>query len=188
VESVNPLDSDAPNLRGSLLLAHPSLRDPNFRRTILFLSMHDREDGAFGLILNRPTEHNLGEFLPYPDQGAAEEVPVYAGGPVGADELILVSFSWQEDEGQLTVRSHLSLEEFGGLTSVGGLLRAFRGYAGWGAGQLEAELSQQAWLVFPFTRDIFSASDIENLWYRMVSSLGPAYHLLAQAPDDPTMN
>ncbi len=180
-------DKNVPNLRGSLLLAHPNLRDPNFRRAILFLSMHDRDDGAFGLILNRPTDKKLADYLPAPGGLAADDIAVYSGGPVGSEELILVSFDFAE-EGQLTVQSHLSIEEFGAFGQEQGLLRAFRGYAGWSAGQLEMEISQQAWLIFPFTREILFAPEIESLWYKMVSSLGPTYRLLAQTPDDPSMN
>jgi putative transcriptional regulator len=150
--------------------------------------MHDRGDGAFGLILNRPTKEKLADYLPEKGYEGAEQVPVYSGGPVGSDELILVSFNWAEEEGELTIKSHLSANEFENLHGRGGLLRAYRGYAGWTGGQLETEISQQAWLIFPFTKEILSLVDAEDLWYRMVSSLGPTFHLLAQAPDDPTMN
>ncbi len=180
-------DKNVPNLRGSLLLAHPNMRDPNFRRTILFLSMHDREEGALGLVLNRPTDKKLADYLPAQEGLGVDDIAVYAGGPVGSEELILVSFDFA-DEGQLTVQSHLSIEEFGAFQHEGGLLRAFRGYAGWSAGQLEAEVRQQAWLIFPFTREILFAPQVESLWYRMVSTLGPTYRLLAQTPDDPSMN
>lgn len=165
------------------------MRDPNFRRTILLLSMHDTENGAFGLVINRPTNKKLSDFLPDSDRESLEDVPVYIGGPVGSDELTIVSFSWEAGEGQIIIQSHLSLDQAEQLkVDSPGTLRAFRGYAGWSAGQLESELQQSAWLVHPPTKEVLEAADDEKAWYRLVSSLGPAYRLLALAPDDPSLN
>jgi putative transcriptional regulator len=172
-----------------LLIAHPAMRDPNFRRTILLLSMHDTENGAFGLVINRPANKKLADYLPDGSRELLEDVPVYIGGPVGSDELTIVSFRWEATEGQITILSPLSLDQAEQVKANDpGTLRAFRGYAGWSAGQLESELQQSAWLVYPPTKEVLDAVDDEKAWYRLVSSLGPAYRLLALAPDDPSLN
>jgi len=165
------------------------MRDPNFRRTILLLSMYDTENGAFGLVINRPTNKKLSDYVPDAKRELLEDVPVYIGGPVGSNELTIVSFRWEATEGQITIQSHLSLDQVEEVKAANpGTLRAFRGYAGWSAGQLESELQQSAWLIHPPTKEVWDAADDEQAWYRLVSSLGPAYRLLALAPDDPSLN
>jgi putative transcriptional regulator len=172
-----------------LLVAHPAMRDPNFRRTILLLSMYDTENGAFGLVINRPTNKKLSDYVTDAKRELLEDVPVYIGGPVGSNELTIVSFRWEATEGQITIQSHLSLDQVEEVKAANpGTLRAFRGYAGWSAGQLESELQQSAWLIHPPTKEVWDAADDEQAWYRLVSSLGPAYRLLALAPDDPSLN
>ena len=165
------------------------MRDPNFRRTILLLSMYDTENGAFGLVINRPTNKKLSDYVTDAKRELLEDVPVYIGGPVGSNELTIVSFRWEATEGQITIQLHLSLDQVEEVKAANpGTLRAFRGYAGWSAGQLESELQQSAWLIHPPTKEVWDAADDEQAWYRLVSSLGPAYRLLALAPDDPSLN
>ena len=91
---MRPSDSEIPNLTGQLLVAHPNLRDPNFRKTVLFLSAHDSQQGARGLVLNRPTNQSLTDFLPDHELDALGKIPVYLRRPVGAHELTIVSFDW----------------------------------------------------------------------------------------------
>ena len=81
------------------------MRDPNFRRTILFLSAYDKQDGAFGLVINRPANKRLVDFLPDQELGVLENVPVYQGGPVEPHELIIVSFQWTDLETKITMHS-----------------------------------------------------------------------------------
>jgi putative transcriptional regulator len=181
--------SETPNLSGQLLVAHPSLRDSNFRKTVLFLSAHDTQQGAHGLVLNRPTNKCLVDFLPDRDLAGLGEIPVYLGGPVGPEELTLVSFGWASGEAKVTFHSQLSLDQ---VKSEAGdswkRIRAFVGYAGWVGGQLESELQQSAWIVHPATESIIDGTSNEETWFGLMKALGPAYHLLAIAPDDPTLN
>ena len=182
-------DSETPNLAGQLLVAHPNLRDPNFRKTVLFLSAHDSEQGAHGLVLNRPTNKSLTDFLPDHELDALGEVPVYLGGPVGAHELTIVSFDWVDGEAKITFHSQLSLDQVQTLAGTGSkLIRAFVGYAGWAGGQLETELQQSAWIVQPATETVLGAATNSEIWLELMKNLGPAYHLLAIAPDDPSLN
>src|ERR1700759_634730 len=181
--------SEIPNLTGQLLVAHPNLRDPNFRKTVLFLSAHDTEQGAHGLVPNRPTNKSLTDFLPDHELDALGEVPVYLGGPVGAHELTIVSFDWVDGEAKITFHSQLSLDQVQTLAGTGSkLIRAFVGYAGWAGGQLETELQQSAWVVHSGTESILVNASNNGTWLDVMKALGPASHLLAIAPDDPSLN
>jgi putative transcriptional regulator len=178
------------DLTGKLLLSHPAMRDPNFRRTIVFLPNYDLENGAFGLIINRPTAEVLGDFMVEPPAPSAlSGVPVFTGGPVGSDELTLASFSFSQSTGGISCQTHLTLEQAEAMTSHdGSIVRAFRGYAGWTSGQLEGEIRQHAWLVKDPEASLLAGELNERSWITLVSALGPAYRLLAIAPDDPSLN
>jgi putative transcriptional regulator len=186
---VRPSEGERPNFTGQLLVAHPSLRDPNFRRTILFLSTHDPAEGAHGLVINRPTHKNLGEFLPRQELQRLWDVPVYVGGPVGVQELTLVSFNLRAGEAKMTFHAPGAFES---LTEFKDdeleTLRAFVGYAGWTGGQLEFELDQHAWLILPPTKEVLQSQEGEETWLELMRGLGPAYYMLAIAPDDPSLN
>lgn len=179
--------NDITNFSGNLLVAHPSLRDPNFRRSILFISAHGAEIGALGVIINRPTNLCLADLATSELAEGLERVAVYHGGPVGTQDVSLLCFRWTKDS--MMVQANLGIEEAAAVIQAGtGEVRAYRGYAGWSPGQLEAELQQQAWIVLPPQQRVFAEVNDGQLWYRTVSSLGPAFHLLAQAPDDPSLN
>jgi putative transcriptional regulator len=186
---VRPFGSDIPNLTGQLLVAHPSLRDPNFRRTVLFLSSHDREEGAHGLVINRPMNKKLTDFLPNEELHSLGKIPVYFGGPVGTHELTIVSFEWSDGDAKMIFHSQFSLDPSAGTPgSNPKSLRAFVGYAGWTGGQLESELRQSAWIVHPATESIIEGDTNDDTWIRLMKGFGPAYYLLALAPDDPSLN
>src|ERR1041385_3082138 len=89
----------ARSLAGSLLVAHPSMLDPNFRRAVLFISAHTASDGALGVILNRPLEKRVSEVVSEAPLNALDQVPVFFGGPVGRDRLIFASLEWKTGEG-----------------------------------------------------------------------------------------
>src|SRR6202045_5357868 len=87
------------NLAGSLLVAHPSMLDPNFRRAVLFISAHDPDDGAIGVIINRPLDKIGADLVnETPPQNLAD-VPVFFGGPVGNNQLMLAAFEWKKGKG-----------------------------------------------------------------------------------------
>ena len=174
-------------LAGSLLIAHPDLLDPNFRRTVLIISANDRQEGSFGLIVNRATEKNVGEFLPDKELGILADVPVFIGGPVGRDQLTFAAFEWVDDA--LSVRTHLMIEEARAMVEEDmGSVRAFVGYAGWSKGQLEGELAQKAWLVQKPDRELLDPEKCKVLWRTILREQGPWFRLLASAPEDPSKN
>jgi putative transcriptional regulator len=183
------LDGETPlNLAGSLLVAHPNMLDPNFRRTVLFISAHDPNDGALGVIINRPLEKQVADLVTdVPPEGLAD-VPVFLGGPVGKNQLILAAFEWQKGAG-LKLNHNIALEKANeGADQKSSSICAFVGYSGWGAGQLETEMKQKAWIVQKPSRTVLKLDRLPKLWFDIMRGLGPWYKMLAAAPDDPSLN
>lgn len=150
-----------PSLKGQLLIADPALLDPNFARTVLLLVEHGQE-GALGLVLNRPTPVKLAEaWAQVSDTPCTRQDPLHLGGPCPgplmalhnhadlADDQVLpgVFFSAQQD----------SLEQL--LERQGGLVRFFFNYAGWAAKQLESELRTESWLLYAGSSPLVFAAD-----------------------------
>lgn len=178
------------SLTGTLLIAHPGLLDPNFRKTVIFVSSHTAEEGAFGLILNRPSGQSVSQLLPNRDDLLeVAGVPVYLGGPVARDQLIFASFAWDGLARRLACRHHLSLEDAKeSAREHRSIIRAFIGYSGWGKGQLEGELAQHAWLVKPPEEEVLKSDASPRLWRELLGGFGAAFRLAADAPDDPSRN
>jgi putative transcriptional regulator len=186
---VRDFGSSSLSLAGSLLIAHPGLLDPNFRRTVLFISTNSPEEGSFGLVVNRPAGHTVADVLPERDLGSLSQVPVLLGGPVSRDQLIFASFRWIADAQRMECRHHIGVDEAEKLLiDKEASVRAFIGYAGWSKGQLEGELAQHAWLVRPPDEDLFSAARSASMWREMLSAFGPMLRLVAEAPEDPSRN
>jgi putative transcriptional regulator len=182
------LSEPSHNLTGSFLVAHPNLLDPNFRRSVLFISAHDPNDGALGVIINRPLEKQVADLVNEAPPNGLADVPVFLGGPVGKNHLMFAAFEWQEGQG-LKINHNVGLDEASSrLDTDPASIRAFVGYAGWGAGQLEAEMKQKAWLVQKPSRAALKPDRLPNLWFEIMRGLGPWYKLLAAAPDDPSLN
>jgi putative transcriptional regulator len=180
---------DAPqNLTGSLLVAHPNMHDPNFRRSVLFVSAHDPSDGALGVIINRPLDKQVADLVTETPPDGLGDVPVFLGGPVGKNHLMFAAFEWQDGHG-LKINHNVGLEEATSRAdSDPASIRAFVGYAGWGAGQLEAEMKEKAWLLQKPSQATLKPDRLRNLWFEIMRGLGPWYKMLAAAPDDPSLN
>lgn len=183
------LNQHGVNLTGSLLVAMPVLKDPNFRRTILFMTHHDPEEGGIGFILNRPKGINFGDLVP--DPVVDEGIPVYEGGPVGAEGVVVARLQWMETEAsfQSLGEEELSRDR---PQPAHDELRAFTGYAGWSSGQLESEIGEGSWVVRPPVPDLLmpvsTAEEGVSRWMKLMKGLGPREHLMAQAPDNPELN
>ena len=177
------------SLAGSVLIAHPSLLDPNFRKSVLILTANDAEEGSFALALNRPSGRTVADLLPDKELGALARVPVLLGGPVSADQLIFASFLWHAETEVLECRHHLMIDEAAALHADDAVtVRAFIGYAGWSKGQLEGELAQRAWLVQKPGREVLDLENAPTMWREITSSFGPWFRLVAEAPDQPSRN
>jgi putative transcriptional regulator len=177
------------SLRGQLLIASPALIDPNFRRTVVLVVAHD-EDGAVGLVLNRPTDAEVADAVPELAEVVDPGATVSVGGPV-QNESVVVLAEWDDhDEAGAMVFGDIGLmaaeadsERVAGATRR---LRVFAGYAGWGGGQLEAELEEGSWVVEPaIAEDVFGSGDI---WANVLRRKGGAFTLVATMPEDPSLN
>ena len=187
------MDFDDPEqlcLRGSLILADPSLRDPNFFRSVLLLTEHGFESGAHGYVLNRPLGKTVAEILPPKDFEGLESVEVFVGGPVNQEQLTFAALRWNAERSAIDFKTHLSTSQAAERTSGNEDVRAFVGYAGWAGGQLEMELQQRAWIACKGKASVVKPAmkNAKELWRELMLSMGPYYHLLADTPEDPTLN
>lgn len=173
---------------GQLLLSHPVMRDANFKRTVILLSAHNAE-GAMGVVLNRPLGKQLAELNAEFALGALAGVPVYCGGPVEPEQLILVSWEWLQAEGAFQLHFGVEPEKAAELIGRPGLtVRAFLGYSGWSKGQLEDEMKRDTWFVTTVEGRQLDEADGTALWRNLLGALDPELKLLANEPDDPTVN
>ena len=92
---MRPSPETNPSFAGQLLVAHPNMLDPNFRRSVLFISAHDEEEGAMGVIINRPLDKHVSDLVTEQPPEALADVPVFLGGPVGRNQLMFAAFDWQ---------------------------------------------------------------------------------------------
>src|SRR5881296_2007842 len=177
------------SLAGSLLVAHPNMLDPNFRRTVLFISEHDPNEGALGVIINRPLDRQVADLVTDTPPAGLADVPVFLGGPVGKNQLMFAAFEWKKGDG-VKLSHNVALEQAGTAAGEKNLVTicAFVGYAGWGAGQLESEVKQKAWLLQKANPSLLKLDRLPNLWFDIMRRLGPWYKMLAAAPDDPSLN
>jgi len=177
-------------LKGRLLASSPSLLDPNFRRTIVLVTEHN-DEGAMGIVLNRPAETTVAEAVPQLAPLVPEAEPVHVGGPVEPGAVLALA-EWDDpDEAAALVFDDVGFVPAEGdsalVSATTRRVRVFAGYAGWGAGQLETELEEEAWLVFaPDADDVFG--EAEATWARVLRRQGGAYQLLALMPHDPSAN
>ena len=179
--------------RGRLLVAAPHLDDdPNFRRAVVLVLEH-ADEGALGIVLNDPMEVLAADALPEPLSTVINDGShVFRGGPVQPGTVIvLADFEDIAAAGGVTFGSVGILDPEsveGGTPPAMRRARAFGGYAGWGGGQLESEIQQDAWIdAEPLVDDIFT-DDPAGLWRAVLTRAGGSYRLMATAPDDPLLN
>ena len=182
----------ADSLRGKLLVASPTLLDPNFARTVVLIAEHT-EEGAMGLVLNRPATTTVSEAVPELAWLTGDEDPVYVGGPVAETAVIvLAEFERPEVAGAL-VEGDLGFigtdaDDRDTLEGAVRRARVFAGHAGWGPGQLEGELEEESWIVEPPLREEIFTDDAATLWSAVLRRKGRRYALLATIPLDPSLN
>ena len=178
------------SLRGRLLISSGGLYDPNFRHTVVLVGEHNA-DGALGVVLNRALDVTVEEALPPLSDLVPSGEPLFQGGPVLPDSPVL-----------LAELAHPELVDILAFGSVGFLVgevsadiqpsilraRVFAGYAGWGAGQLEAEMDVDSWIIEPARVDDVFTDAPDLLWSRVLERKGPEYRQLSRMPYDPSMN
>ena len=174
-----------------LLVAPPDLGDPNFSGTVVLVLIHN-DEGAFGLVLHRAHNVELGVFLP--QWAAVASAPVLQGGPVETAALIALARPkpGRDPDGFNSLSSAL-----GGLGTADleldpspdlDLIRIFAGYSGWAPGQLDAEVALGGWLIVDSHPDDPFVPDIESLWGRVLRRHHGHRPLHASFPDDPAQN
>lgn len=175
------------SLSGQLLVSKPTVHADPFDGTITLLLEHN-DDGALGLILNRPSELLVEDAFPGWAAVATEPAVVFAGGPVERNSLIAIGAT-PEADGELVFGLHtLDLDRQPGVEPPVDRVRIFAGYAGWGAGQLEGEIANQAWWVVDgLLGDLFS-SDPSSLWATVLRRNGGELAWFAHFPEDPSLN
>lgn len=181
-------EENSDSLKGSIILADPSLREPTFRHSVLLLTEHSEKEGAHGYILNRPLGKFVGELLPAEEFESLAEVPVFIGGPVSTEHLTFGSIAWSEEMKTLQFTSHLSSKQALLHQTEGFSIRAFVGYSGWGEGQLESELQQHSWITHKPEKRVLDLDGIDTLWNRLLKEMSPWHALLADEPDDVSLN
>jgi putative transcriptional regulator len=185
---------------GQLLVAAPSLLDPNFSRAVVFMVDHTA-DGALGVVLNRPSDTNVGELLPEWRAMVVDPASVFIGGPVQVDDAVIGlgrrrSADGPGGRGELPGWQQLlgpvgsvdfGMDALDASSHLEGV-RVFAGYAGWGPGQLERELAQGGWLVVHADPDDLLSEAPATLWRRVLRRQRGEIAMTANRPLDPTVN
>jgi putative transcriptional regulator len=179
------------SLRGQLLVASPALLDPNFRRAVVLVGEHG-EEGAMGVVLNRPSEITVDEAVPPLSELVQPLDVVHVGGPVQQQAIVVLGEFEEPSHAAVIVVGSVGFlpGEIDDAATLGGLgrVRVFAGYAGWGPGQLEQELAESSWIVVGAEPDDVFAEEPGDLWSSVLRRRGGAYAVLAQMPADPRVN
>ena len=180
--------------KGIFLVATPSLRDHNFRQTVILLCEHG-EEGALGVVVNRPTKINITEVLPQIPILEGQKHMVFSGGPVQRNHLLILYRTPEEPENTHHVFNGVYLG--GNMTALEEIVknpfspdnfRAFMGYSGWAPGQLENEMESDSWLTLPADSSFMFDWDHTRVWTDILQSLGTQYQIYRDMPIDPQMN
>lgn len=170
---------------GALLVAHPLMDDPNFARTVVLLIAHDDSEGSMGVVVNRPdmrTDIDADSPLQRWIHSSAPPYTTFTGGPVEVANFLCL----QED---ITTTSRVtSVDIMSDVPRDGFQHRVFRGYAGWGPGQLAHEITIGGWIVVPSLEGDAFDNDPDTLWSRVLQRQTSDIRKLASFPMDPTLN
>jgi putative transcriptional regulator len=177
---------------GILLIADPFLKDPNFMRTVVFISEHSVE-GTMGFVINKKIEQTLDELM---DGFDDYPIPVYYGGPVQMDTIhflhqypdkipggveVMKDVYWGGDFAVLTEMIKSGEIDFNKV-------RFFIGYSGWGTGQLDEELKEKSWLTAAATRKLVFHEEPDYIWKDSLKHMGGEYEMMINFPIDPSLN
>ncbi|PZS23392.1 MAG: YqgE/AlgH family protein [Acidimicrobiales bacterium] len=182
------------SLEGRLLIAAPSLKDPNFARTVVLVLAH-HDEGALGVVLNRPSELEVSQPLAQWAELAVPPSVVFVGGPVApagaiclaeVDHEVASTDTWKPLNGVLG-----TLDLAADPASVGPTVRrvrGFSGHAGWGTAQLEGEVAVGGWMIADARPDDPFSARPADLWHQVLRRQGGPLAMLASYPEDPSLN
>lgn len=178
---------------GRLLISEPFMADPNFKRSVVLLTDHGQE-GTVGYILNQVGNLLLKDVIQ--DLWAADN-QIYFGGPVAADTLHLIHRAYDKLHSGEEIGNGIywggNFETLKILINTNAIdeqeIKFFMGYSGWGKGQLDNEIKENAWMVSDVTNpDLIFGNDDEKLWRDVIVNLGPKYAHVSNFPIDPSLN
>jgi putative transcriptional regulator len=179
------------SVRGQLLIAGPGLLDPNFWRTVILVVEHS-EEGALGLVLNRPSETTVADASSELGELVDGDDLLFIGGPVQPSAVIVLARF--EDPSDAALMAFDDVGVVGAASSpeelIAGVIssRAFVGHAGWGPGQLDAEIERDDWILEPARAEDAFSDDPRELWPLVLTRKGGSYALVARMPADPSSN
>lgn len=177
---------------GVLLIADPFLKDPNFKRTVVFLCEH-QDEGSFGFVVNRRYEYKLADLVSGVDD---LEIPVFYGGPVQIDTVHFLHQDPDRIPGGFKVVDDIywggDFETAIALIRAGELniekIRFYIGYSGWSKGQLGEEMREKTWLTVEATRKLIFQEDSNEIWKLALREMGGDYEMMSNYPIDPQLN
>jgi putative transcriptional regulator len=178
---MNTMNIETPTFKGLFLIAMPSLMDPNFRQSVTCITEHTSE-GAVGIVINRILEQVPGrvifEELEIEYASQAENIPIYIGGPVHSNEIFVLHTSPLDWDGSLIINDNLALSNSRSILEAIAARQGpdsfiiSLGCAGWGPGQLEWEILQNAWLTTASDHDIMFLTPVSERWETAIRLLG----------------
>jgi putative transcriptional regulator len=177
---------------GRILVSEPFLLDSYFKRSVILLGEHSPE-GTVGFILNKPTDLNLNDAL---EDFPVFDAPLYFGGPVQTDTIHFLHTLGEKLEGSKKIVPGIwwggNLETLKLMIETSQLkpddVRFFAGYSGWEPNQLEDELKGRTWLISNCKKDFAFTEHPEELWGQVLRTMGSQYAILANFPEDPSLN
>jgi putative transcriptional regulator len=179
------------SLRGHLLIASPSLLDPNFERAVVLIAEHD-ETGAMGIVINRAGELAVAEAAPVLAGIVEPGAVVHEGGPVQQTSIVILAQFEDPTRAAVPVLEDVGFvagdSDFESLGDEVQRARVFAGLAGWGPGQLEAELERDDWITEPALPGDPFTDDPDSLWGAVLERKGGSFALVARMPPDPSLN
>ena len=180
------------SLQGQLLLDNGRLQGSFFHRTVLLICQHN-EEGAFGLVLNRPTGQQVGDGLTAKLSDALKSQDLFLGGPVQPQALSYLHADDFLPDGNVLPNLSLdhsldTLVELSDSFSATQKLKVFAGYAGWSPGQLDDEMKRDTWLTHPASMELIFCENPDELWPEILKQKGWKYRLISQQPEDLSQN
>jgi putative transcriptional regulator len=180
--------SDVGYLTGQLLVAMPQMRDPRFARSVIYMCAHNAE-GAMGLVVNRRvgsiTFDDLLQQLGLGPNRRNDDIRIHFGGPVEQGRGFVLHSSDYQQSGTMRVDDGVALtatlDILKEMAAGGGPRKSLLalGYAGWGPGQLDAEIQANGWLQVPADEDLVFDDDVDNKWERAIGKIGVDFSMLS---------
>lgn len=185
-------DKNTQPTKGQVLLSEPFLNDPYFKRTVIFLCEHNKE-GSFGFVLNNYIDVELEQIM---ENMPSFEGRISIGGPVRNSNLYYLHTLGQQIEESVEIIPGVymggNFEQLKNMLISGTVskdqVRFFVGYSGWSPEQLEQEIKSNSWFVTTVPKELVMNSDMNDLWKTIMRSMGRKGQMIANMPEDPSLN